>query len=1245
MPVRGSSYIPDTRTVGPRGITGNEGPSGPTGPDGTVGPIGATGADGIGLSGPTYAYAGYYSFGELDQDCGDGLCATSDSIIFILTDGSTLGATGFRGAMSDSNLATNPFHIENTITGAGSTLGEIFKERIGTGAYFRGLDVTGRDGSVIHNYGHHGITNTILLRGATYGATGARMGNTGELLFIYASGEGPLGPSAYGAPNTFYDSSNDTLRIRGAAFREGIYYTAGMLQGNTLQEGNNNVIACNPGTGGNFWDNIVSTADGNTFGHSIPFVQLYNDTTVINPGIQGEGGACNYDLNQGFTSGFNMGLSGGESEIYYSKPTTHNEDNIFVSAIKQRGSCCYCTEDSAEIGIQSCIDYINKSYCDAIGGNFSTLPCLHRSEGPFCEVQGGCCLHGLCFSSSEDRCNIIGGYFTNTSCDDLNIEGGCPPPCGVKRACCIEGQCLDATEEECALAEGLWFDQPCDDYICCLNTLPGACCITDWGGDVPEDPDPVVSPDLCNPNGAEGYESTCCQLSPFECATWGGVFYGVQTSCEDVLCCADPNVAFVGACCVVDQDFGGYNCTVENEWDCNNLLSGFWHGANTNCGDADICFTEAFRSTTESNNDASCDPCPSYMIGRYYPELGGYFMGYMGEDGGEDCQYLDDLGNPIGCDAGTRGSIRSYGQIKKQVEKHTRDTWKYMPGQEWYDAGCLVPSQMDDDFDFSSWNCDNSNDITCGWCPMEKHISPDKVYNHSLTNASENIRYLTPNGKGSPKELDGCHPSSECGGEQLSGAKCKRKIEDNQFLHSVWFPYLYSCKNYMDKNLGEWNDTEWTTDTPVYSQACNFHNEFNANRYGDIRNVPSHMLLYSWTDGWKGHPIIPENPYLHFASNIYGTDKLHRRWVLVLSPTDIVNSNNDFKLNWGMMQNASIDETGKPIAPVVETTEYDGLLNTRMFDKTSITNNVWFVEGGFDGGGWGNDENADADAYNRWKPYWSSDVVEDTINRSSTSFKSAYETMWGLQNGDDSCISKISDINENSGLMNNETEFQHSTGFTDWYIPSLAELQHIHWVARNTSLNSELSLGSNNGSHRPMTEQKYWTSTSADRWMVESISGNVRPPFENWREDMLWDGNLGPSNATSHNTERFEGILSGLIPSKELDIDEIRRSAGNAHRMSCQIFDLEGDTYPHANTNQCGYDSDSMCKGMVETPLREEYAASLRPVRRVLVYSADAFTWTRDWNPQKEICRHEFKTTKENWPNSDGKDNGMCGCE
>ena len=1377
MPIRGSSYIPDTRTVGPRGITGPEGSSGPVGPEGTVGITGTTGAVGVGLSGPTYAYAGYFSPGQTHgnmtgtgNQCGEGLCATADSIIFILTDGSTLGATGFRGATSSSNLATNPFHIENTITGAGSTLGEIFAYRYGRTAYFRGLDIKG-DVTVVDDFGHYGITNTILLRGATFGATGGRMGNTGELLFIYASGENSLGPSAYGAANTFYDSSNDTLRIRGAAFREGIYYTAGMLQGNTLQEGNNNVIACNPGIGGNFWDDIVSTVDGNTFGHSIPFIQLYNDTNTIGGGsIVDEGGVCNYDLNQGFTSGFNMGLSGGKSEIYYSKPTTHSEDNIFLSAIKERGSCCYCTDDDAEIGIQSCVDYVNDTYCDAIGGNFSTLPCLHRSEGPFCEVQGGCCLHGLCFPSSEERCNLFGGSFSTTKCEQLNNEGGCPPPCGIDRACCIPdnvGQCQENTQVECEFLGGMWFDQPCDDYICCLNAVPGACCITDWGGDVPSDggppPVPVVPEELCSSNGAEGHLSTCCQLSPVECASWGGVFYGVYSSCEDVLCCADPTIEQSGACCVWDQLDSEWNCSMQTEWDCNNVYLGDWHGVNTNCDDIEICYG-AFRSTIESNNDASCDPCPSYMIGRYYTELGGYFMGYMGEDGGEDCQYLDELGNPIGCDAGVRGSIRSYGQIKKQIEKHTRDTWKYMPGQEWYDEGCSVSSQMDDDFDFSLWNCDNSNDVTCGWCPMEEHISPHKVYNYSLTNASENVRYLTSLGKGSPKELGGCHPSSECGNEQLSGAKCKRNIEDNQFLHSVWFPYLYSCKNYMDKNLGEWNDMSWTPDIPLYSQSCDYHNEFNFSTYrgGDIRsecscsidkskwlhgvqfesqyelwekykeecktacgngnsagtlpgrfacrdnsrfvcneyqgrpcrhiplesdcsttctcecyagegpsssptkkfkghcegdllddersrsvinNLPSHMLLYSWTDGWKGHPIIPENPYLHFASNIYGTDKLHRRWILVLSPTDIVNSNNDFKLNWGMMQNASIDENGKPIAPVVETTEYDGLLNTRMFDKTSISNNVWFVEGGFNGGGWDNDENADADAYNRWKPYWTSDVVEDTINKSSSSFKSAYETMWGLQNGDDSCISKISDINENSGLMNSGTEFEHSTGFTDWYIPSLSELEHIHWVAKNTSLNSELSLGINNGNHRPMTEEKYWTSTSADRWMIESIFGNVRPPFTNWKEDIVWDGNLGPLNTTIHNTERFENILSGLTPSKEVDVNEIRRSAGNAHRMSCQIFDLWGDKYPYANTNQCGFDSDSMCKGMVETPLREEYAASLRPVRRVLVYSADAFTWQRSWNPQKEICRHEYKTTKQNWPNSDTKDNGMCGCQ
>lgn len=1256
MPSVGNSYIPDIKGQGPIGPIGLTGATGATGSTGETGPTGASGAIGIGLSGATYAFAGQIAGGD-----------TNDSVIFILSDGSTVGASGFKGTTTGIH-ETIPFVITNAIEG--DNFGSIFKERVGTGAYFRGLDISGPDISIVSD------GESILIRGATYGATAGRMGNTGELLYIYNSGL-----SAHGATGTFWDASTNTLKVKESTFREHI----------TL-DGNNNVIV--GFTGPTFTSSIVSTSAGETSGQNIPYVEFYTE--------MGEGGEPIYDIIKGFTSGIHMGMSGGVAEIYTFNPAIPDTGSVLATTFDPMGSCCFCTDSSLENNQQECEDYVNEKYCVAIGGIFETKSCLNRSEGPFCANQGSCCLNGLCFPSNEERCDTLGGFFKSKPCGEINAEGGCPEPCGVPKACCIEGVCYDVSYEECGYLGGLTFDQPCDDFICCLNASRiGACCITDWGGFAPDEPQ---FEDTCwiNGNEEEGLESTCCHMNPQECAFYGGVFYGIDTTCGDVLCCSDPTADLIGACCVLDPLTSVWDCQLRTENACQNH-QGIWHGPQSSCSDdGSICGSASgFRSTTKSNNDATCNPCPSYMIGKYYQELGGYFMGYMGEDGGDDCQYLDASGNPIGCDAGTRGSIRSYGQIKKQVEKHSRNTWKYMTGQEWeegqsrsttdalgrrrkgaccygaricdrnntkrtcidnvYENECIasgskfypgkrcernccgdydVRTEEQNLLDYSSWNCENSDDINCGWSVYENHLSPSKVYTYSLSNASENIRNLTSDGSGNLK-LNGCHPSSSCMTDTATDGNCGRGVEDNQFLHSVWLPYLYTCKNYMNKGLGEYSSEVWEEGNPVYSQSCAYHNEYDPMK--DI--VPSHMLLYGWTDGWKGHPIVPENPYLHFASKIYGLEKLHRRWILVMSPTDIVNSNDDFVLNWGMFQNADVNTDGTANARVVETTEYDGLLNTRMFDRTSINNTVWFVEGGFDGDGWNSYEYGDNSAFNRWKPYWSSDIKEDVINSDATAFKSAYEEMWEDQNDTDSCIRKISDINDSIGSMNVGTNYEQSTGFSDWYIPSLSELQHIHWIAKNTSLNSELSMGGKNGHHRPLTEEKYWTSTSADRWMVESISGTVRPPYSNWSENLVWDGNNGPANTTYHGTEQFETSLSNLSPSSEIDIDEIRRSSGNAHRMACQIFDLEGDTYPYANTNACGYDSGSMCKGMVETPLRSEYAATLRPVRRVLVYSADAFTWEQKWNPTSKIGRGEYKTTEENWPNSSTKDSGMCGCE
>lgn len=1216
----GSSFIPDIKGRGPEGPTGNTGPTGATGNTGETGGVGLVGIQGVGLSGPTFAFAGSIAGGD-----------TNDSIIFILTDGSTVGASGFRGETAEFH-GTIPFTIENAIEG--NDYGNIYKLRSGTGAYFRTLKVKGSDISVVSD------NQSILVRGTIYSDGEGRMGNTGELLYIYN------GASAQGVSDTYWDSTTNTLRYKEKSSREAI-----------ILYGNDNVIV--GFSGATFTESIVSTQDGETFGHSVPFVEFFAS--------DGGGGEPVYDSTAGFASGVHMGISGGVSEIYNFNPAVHSTENIFSNIVDRIGSCCFCKDGIVGETERECIDYINEKYCLAIGGVFDEVSCINRESlvngeyvpNPFCSVQGSCCLNGLCFPSNEENCNVLSGFFKNERCDEINSQGGCPAPCGIPKACCIEGVCVEVSYDECGFLGGLTFDQPCDDFVCCLNaSRNGACCITDWGGVVPDEL-PEYLQDVCSPNGADGFESTCCQLNPTECTFYGGVFYGVDSSCGGVLCCADPSSDLLGPCCVYSELTDEWTCEYTTSDNCN----GQWRGPQASC---DECDSSGFRSTPKSNNDSTCDPCPSYMIGKYYPELGGYFMGYMGEDGEKDCEYLDVSGRPIGCDAGSRGSIRSYGQIKKQIEKHSRRKKgaccygaricdKYNTKQtcfdEVYEGECIHSNARfyhgercnrnccGDYQDVDTRNIETNTDINYGWSEYENHISPDKVYTYSLSNASENIRELTADGSAN-NNSKGCHPSSDCMIPSTTGSKCNRDVEDNQFLHSVWFPYLYTCNNYMDKGLGEYSRTLWEEGTPVYSQSCNYHNEYDPSK--DI--VPSHMLLYGWTDGWKGHPIVPANPYLHFADKIYGREKLHRRWILVMSPTDIVNANDDFRLNWGMFQNGAIDENGNAIAKVVETTEYDGLLNTRMFDRSSTYNDAWFVESGFDGDGWSRYENGDSEAYNRWKPYWDDSVSEDVINKDVTAFRTAFASMWEEQNDTDSCIRKISDINDNSGLMNPGTSYEQATGFNDWYIPSLSELAHIHWIAKNTSLNSELSLGVQNGNHRPLTEEKYWTSTSADRWMVESIYGNVRPPYTNWNENNVWDGNHGPMNATYHGTNNFESILVGDI-SSDIDIDEVRRLSGNAHRMSCQIFDLEGDTYPYANTNTCGYDSGSMCKGMVETPLRDEFAASLRPVRRVLVYSADAFTWERNWGPKTTVERDEYKSTKENWPNSSTKDEGMCGCE
>jgi len=1204
----GSSYIPDISGVaGTAGITGPTGPTGPTGATGADGTTGYPGVCGYGLFPPTGTSS---LWGWPEGATWHGAVAgavTADSIVFHITDGTTIGVSGCRGPGGSVWEVDGPFIIENTVTGG--TYGEVFKGRFGiTGAEFRGIKLAGRDISII------GSTNqSILLRGATF--SHPRVGNTGEILFVYKPGL-----SAHGANNTLwtYDSgtSAGTLQISVATHRESI-------DSNNIITGIENIPDNN--------SPIVNTGDRQT-GTSIPFIGFEE--------ISGEGGGTDPVYGKGFIPGIHMGLSADGN------PHTHSfiKTDVYnaVLSTDMLGSCCYCNDESDK----NCVDYVSKRYCDAILGTFSSSPCLNRQDGPYCQNQGGCCLYNTCFPASESKCSDIGGFFVNAPCGHFT----CPDDCAVPGACCIDGTCHSITQEHCQLLDGLFFDLPCDSNICCLDgNLVGACCRTDGS-------------------------NLCTEETPLNCANLPGIFYGINTGCEDITCCSETTEEeelrenTIGACCYSDS--GGDTVCVDSisRIDCTNEYLGEFK-AGKSCSDTDICRSSFLRG----DDNYECDDCPSFQVGTYYPELGGYFIGYVGEprNPSEQCLYTED-GKTIGCAAGSRDKINAFGQIKKQIEKHTRNTWRYMPGQDWYNSQCTDEIGGWDDWDFSLWNKENMiSGVSAGWNPIEQHLTPDRVYTYSLTSYSQGVTRLTANGDyewGSPTEscyhqcgsdADNIGYSSGCGDDHIDGIPF---LSDNQFLHAVWFPNLYSCQRDGEWSKEVWdpNSNEYGNITHVYSRSCNWQSSFgwktspNGNH---IEPVPSHVLLSDWTDGWRSHPVVPSQPYSHFSDKIYGHENLHRRWILILSPTDALPSYYNAKelgssnMSWGMLQNAALDstDTSQHEARVVETTEYDGLLNTRMFDKTSINNNVWFVDGGFEGS---YSSGSDEDAYNRFKYYWAEETEESVINFNETEFKSAYESMWNNNNPSDSCLAKISDINENNGLFNSGIGGEEiTTGKDDWYIPSMSELAYINWVSRNTNLNNNLI---SNG-HRPLSETQYWSSTSADRWIIQKGGENsyVRPgansnqkgTIENWdwtTAELLQDSNSGPIIDSNHGTFDFETYLDNLIISDTIDPDEIRRASGNAHRMACQIFDMDGSIPdPYNNPQLCGYDTNSICKGMVVTPRRDEAVSTLRPVRRLLVYSADWNKWTTDFRPKPEVCRTEWKTTIDKWPNKEELDSDM----
>ena len=458
------------------GPTGSTGPAGPTGATGATGPTGAGGTFGVGIfSGLTGASGGdgirFFREGEYG----------GDFITFYLTDGTTLGISGARGATGE---AGGDFIISNTVTDAG--YGGVFDYKNGITAYFRNLTVSGRDIEIESN------DYSILLRGITYDS--GILGNTGELLYQFD------GLSAHGAKNTYWDNANNNLLARILVHKEAD-------DSNNLTESGTN------------YSTVVSPSK--LEGDAVPFTYM-DLAPKIDPNPQ--------EIEKPFEgfvsfSGLHLGKTaddaGVEYDWVYTFPGSTFSKGITAAII---GSCCYCEDKGTnDQDAPNCIDYVTKQYCSNVGGVFDDVhACIERPEGPNCYVDGACCLFSeegrTCVQTVSEKCERFGGFFIpDLTCDELQVLGdednpnGCPNPCRVEGACCINNVCFEMTEYECSLnPNGGWIpNQTCEETNCCLEAQFGACCL----------------------------DEVCYNTTPIDCATFksndgsSGIFWGVGSKC------------------------------------------------------------------------------------------------------------------------------------------------------------------------------------------------------------------------------------------------------------------------------------------------------------------------------------------------------------------------------------------------------------------------------------------------------------------------------------------------------------------------------------------------------------------------------------------------------------------------------------------------------------------------------------------------------------------------------------------